>query len=98
MEIGNGVFNPANDSWPPGAVDFARAHFSMWSILKGALLLGNDFTKMSSATLAIVSNRHAISINQDPVCHIVHFTLFKNVFVFIDIFLCVVCFLRLIWL
>ena len=73
MEIGNGVFNPANDSWPPGAVDFARAHFSMWSILKGALLLGNDFTKMSSATLAIVSNRHAISINQDPVCHIIHF-------------------------
>jgi len=68
MEIGNGVFNPVNDSWPPGAVDFARAHFSMWSILKGALLLGNDFTKMSSATLAIVSNRHAISINQDPVC------------------------------
>jgi hypothetical protein len=66
MEIGNGIFAPVNDSWPPGAVDFARAHFSMWSVLKGALLLGNDFTKMSNATLSIVSNRHAISINQDP--------------------------------
>eukprot|EP01043_Picozoa_sp_COSAG02_P005022 COSAG02_NODE_134_length_34593_cov_43.594886_8_plen_561_part_00 len=66
MEIGNGIFAPLNDSWPPGAVDFARAHFSMWSILKGALLLGNDFTKMSNATLSIVTNHHVIGINQDP--------------------------------
>ncbi|KZS88651.1 alpha-galactosidase [Sistotremastrum niveocremeum HHB9708] len=42
-------------------------HFSMWSILKSPLLLGNDLTSMSQDTWDIITNDAIIALNQDPV-------------------------------
>jgi alpha-galactosidase len=54
MEVGNGM-----------SLDEDRSHFSMWCMLAAPLIAGNDLTKMSPETLAILTNKHAISINQD---------------------------------
>jgi hypothetical protein len=43
-----------------------QAHFSMWCIMKSPLILGNDIPNMSNATLSVLANREAISVNQDP--------------------------------
>ena len=42
-----------------------QAHFTMWTIMKAPLLLGNDIPAESAATLAVVSNKYAIAVNQD---------------------------------
>jgi len=55
MQVGNGM-SIAED----------RLHFSMWCMLAAPLLLGNDLRTMSDETLAIITNRKAISVNQDP--------------------------------
>jgi len=34
--------------------------------MKSPLILGNDIPNMSNATLSVLSNREAISVNQDP--------------------------------
>lgn len=44
----------------------ARSHFSMWAISAAPLVAGNDLTNMSETTRAILSNRDAIAIDQDP--------------------------------
>lgn len=43
-----------------------RAHFTMWCMMNSPLLAGNDLRKMSPATLAILTNREVIALNQDP--------------------------------
>lgn len=55
MEVGNGM-----------KVEEDRAHFSMWAMLAAPLLAGNDLRKMSKETLAILSNREVIAVDQDP--------------------------------
>jgi alpha-galactosidase len=59
LEVGNGGMNP---------IEY-RMHFSLWSMLAAPLILGNDLTKMDADTLAIVSNKEVIAIDQDPLVH-----------------------------
>jgi alpha-galactosidase len=54
MEVGNGM-----------SVNEDRAHFSMWCMLAAPLMAGNDLQNMSPETLCILTNRDAISIDQD---------------------------------
>jgi alpha-galactosidase len=39
---------------------------SLWAMLAAPLRAGNDLSRMNSETLAILENRDAISIDQDP--------------------------------
>ena len=55
LEVGNGM-SQAQD----------QAHFSMWSIMSSPLVAGNDVRTMSNQTRAILTNRHVIAVNQDP--------------------------------
>jgi len=41
------------------------SHFSLWAISKAPLLIGCDVTKMSQATLNILTNSEVIAVNQD---------------------------------
>lgn len=54
MEVGNGM-TIAED----------RSHFSMWCMLSAPLIAGNDIRNMSKETISILTNKQAISINQD---------------------------------
>jgi hypothetical protein len=58
-------FCVANESDTP-ALNAARAHFGMWSILKASLVLGMDLERITDAELAIIRNKAAIDIQQDP--------------------------------
>ncbi|HEY0273787.1 MAG TPA: glycoside hydrolase family 27 protein [Chitinophaga sp.] len=42
-----------------------RAHFTMWCMLAAPLIAGNDVRDMKPATLAILTNKAAIAIDQD---------------------------------
>ncbi len=54
MEVGNGM-----------AVNEDRAHFSLWCMLAAPLMAGNDLRNMTPETVAILTNREAIAVNQD---------------------------------
>ena len=54
LEVGNGM-----------SVNEDRAHFSLWCMMAAPLLLGNDLTAMSDQTLAIITNKAVIAIDQD---------------------------------
>lgn len=54
LEVGNGM-----------SVNEDRAHFTMWCMMAAPLLLGNDLTTMSDETLAILTNKAVIAIDQD---------------------------------
>ena len=54
LEVGNGM-----------SVNEDRAHFTMWCMMAAPLLLGNDLTAMSDETLAILTNKAVIAIDQD---------------------------------
>ncbi len=41
-------------------------HFSLWSISKAPLIIGCDVRKISAASLATLTNREVIAVNQDP--------------------------------
>jgi alpha-galactosidase len=56
LEIGNGGMT----------ADEYRTHMSLWVLLAAPLLAGNDLSKMTSETLAILTNKDAIAIDQDP--------------------------------
>ncbi|KAM3080989.1 hypothetical protein ACMFMG_004948 [Clarireedia jacksonii] len=56
LEIGNGGMSDTE----------YVAHFSMWSIAKSPLILGNDLRKILPADLSIISNPAVIAVNQDP--------------------------------
>jgi alpha-galactosidase len=43
-----------------------RSHFSLWAMLAAPLLAGNDVRSMSPQTLAILTNRDIIAVDQDP--------------------------------
>jgi len=42
-----------------------RMQMSLWSLLAAPLFVGNDLTKMTPATLATLTNREVIAVNQD---------------------------------
>lgn len=54
LEVGNGM-SVAED----------RTHFSLWCMMASPLIAGNDIRKMNEATKQILTNKDAISINQD---------------------------------
>jgi len=56
LEIGNGGMTEAQ----------YRAQLSLWAILAAPLIAGNDLTRMSAATRAILTNREVIAVDQDP--------------------------------
>jgi alpha-galactosidase len=56
LEVGNGSFTEAEN----------RAHFSLWAMFAAPLIAGNDLTKMSASTKAILTNAEVIAVDQDP--------------------------------
>lgn len=56
LEIGNGDMTE----------DERKTHMSLWVILAAPLIAGNDLTRMSDIDKRILTNREAISIDQDP--------------------------------
>ena len=67
LEVGNGSLTDEEN----------RAHFSLWCMMAAPLILGNDLRKFllpdgrpnrTDETLCIITNRFAISIDQDPLC------------------------------
>jgi len=55
MEVGTGMTESEN-----------RSHFTLWSMLASALIMGNDIRNADPATVSILTNKNMISINQDP--------------------------------
>ncbi|HLH33550.1 MAG TPA: glycoside hydrolase family 27 protein [Alloacidobacterium sp.] len=55
LEVGNGGMT--NDEY--------RQHMTLWVILAAPLLAGNDLSKMSPETLAILTNKEVIAVDQD---------------------------------
>jgi alpha-galactosidase len=43
-----------------------RSQLSMWAMLAAPLMIGDDLTKISSASLAAVQNTEVIAVDQDP--------------------------------
>lgn len=43
-----------------------KAHFALWCIMSSPLMLGNDPRAMSPEEKAIILNKQAIAVNQDP--------------------------------
>jgi alpha-galactosidase len=41
-------------------------HMSVWCLLAAPLIAGNDLTKMTPETLAILTNPEVIAVDQDP--------------------------------
>jgi alpha-galactosidase len=46
-----------------------KSQMSLWSILAAPLIAGNDLTRMTPATRAILTNREVIAVDQDPGGH-----------------------------
>jgi alpha-galactosidase len=59
LEVGNGGMTG----------DEYRTHMSLWAILAAPLLAGNDLSKMTPETVAILTNRDVIAIDQDIAGH-----------------------------
>jgi alpha-galactosidase len=55
LEVGNGGMN----------LDEYRTHMSLWAILAAPLLAGNDLSTMSRETVALLTNKEVLSIDQD---------------------------------
>ncbi len=55
LEVGNGKMND----------DEYRTHMSLWCILAAPLLAGNDLSKMTPATLEILTNPEVLAVDQD---------------------------------
>ena len=56
LEVGNGGMN----------TDEYRTHMSLWAILAAPLLAGNDLSTMTPETIALLTNRDVIAVDQDP--------------------------------
>jgi alpha-galactosidase len=55
LEVGNGGMN----------AEEYRTHMALWAILAAPLLAGNDLAKMTPETVAILTNRDVIAVDQD---------------------------------
>ena len=56
LEVGNGGMN----------LEEYRTHMGLWALLASPLLAGNDLSKMTPETIAMLTNREVIAIDQDP--------------------------------
>ena len=56
LEVGNGGMK----------IEEYRTHMSLWAILAAPLLAGNDLTTMTPETIALLTNKEVIAIDQDP--------------------------------
>jgi alpha-galactosidase len=56
LEVGNGGMSEEEE----------RTQMGLWCLLAAPLFAGNDLTKMTPETLAILTNREAIAVDQDP--------------------------------
>jgi len=56
LEVGNGGMSAAE----------YRTHMSLWALLAAPLIAGNDLTKMTPETVALLTNKDIIAIDQDP--------------------------------
>ncbi len=56
LEVGNGGMTE----------DEYRQHMTLWVILAAPLLAGNDLSKMTPSTLALLTNKEVIAVDQDP--------------------------------
>ena len=56
LEVGNGTLTPIE----------SRSHFSFWALFAAPLMAGNDLTTATPETMAILTNREVIAIDQDP--------------------------------
>ncbi|MES2240600.1 MAG: glycoside hydrolase family 27 protein [Bacteroidota bacterium] len=45
--------------------DEDKTHFTMWCIMNSPLLAGNDLRSMSKQTIAVLTNKEVIALNQD---------------------------------
>ncbi|MBV8500268.1 MAG: glycoside hydrolase family 27 protein [Paucibacter sp.] len=59
LEVGNGGMKPEE----------YRTHMALWALLSAPLLAGNDLRQMSPETVALLTNRDLIAIDQDPAGH-----------------------------
>ena len=55
LEVGNGGMTP----------DEYRTHMSLWAILAAPLLAGNDLSTMTTETVALLTNKDVIAVDQD---------------------------------
>ena len=55
LEVGNGGMN----------LDEYRTHVSLWAINAAPLLAGNDLSAMSPETVALLTNKEVLAIDQD---------------------------------
>jgi alpha-galactosidase len=55
LEIGNGGMTDGE----------YKTHMSLWAMLAAPLLAGNDLRQMSPETLAVLTNREVIAVDQD---------------------------------
>jgi alpha-galactosidase len=55
LEVGNGKMS----------IDEYRTHMSLWAILAAPLLAGNDLSTMTPETLALLTNKEVIAVDQD---------------------------------
>ncbi len=55
LEIGNGGMTETE----------YKTHMSLWAMLAAPLLAGNDLRQMNAETLAILTNREVIAVDQD---------------------------------
>ena len=56
LEVGNGGMK----------TEEYRQHMTLWVILAAPLLAGNDLSKMTPETLALLTNKEVIAVDQDP--------------------------------
>ncbi|RYD90473.1 MAG: glycoside hydrolase family 27 protein, partial [Sphingobacteriales bacterium] len=54
LEVGNGMIYNED-----------KAHFAMWSMIAAPLIAGNDLRSMSKETIAILTNKEVVAVNQD---------------------------------
>ena len=64
LEVGN-VITVDEITWAMTESE-DRAHFTMWCMMASPLILGNDLRDISKETLAIITNKDVIAIDQDP--------------------------------
>ena len=55
LEVGNGGMTDTED----------RTHFTMWAMMAAPLIAGNDLTALSPASLATLTNKEVIAVDQD---------------------------------
>jgi alpha-galactosidase len=55
LEVGNGGMN----------TEEYRTHMSLWAILAAPLLAGNDLTTMTPETIALLTNKEIVAVDQD---------------------------------